>query len=155
MNLCSGLRWGRFRTRSQSGISVVTRPSVSSASPHADGGLARPQQGQQRVAGRGGPRHGQRRAFGQPGQRARCQRQPGLRGGRGGPQHRDRVMGRVGRPGQHHLAVLFHHSVRQRAPVGRAAPQPPRARPAAQPIGLAEGVIDRVDHGPRGAGRHA
>ena len=130
MNLCSGLRCGRFRTRSQSGISAVIRPSVSSASQTPTAACAGAEQGEQRVAGRGGPRHRQRRALGQPGQRPRRQRQPGLRGGRGGPQHQDRVTGRVGRPGQHHLAVLFHHPVGERAAVGRATPQPPGTRPA-------------------------
>ena len=118
--------------------------------PHADRGLPGPEQGEQRVPGGRGPRDGQRRTFGQPVQSPRCQRQPGL-GGRGGrAQHQRRVAGRVGGPGQHHLAVLFHHAVRERAAFGLTAPQPA----AAQPVGLAEGVIGRVGDGPRGAGQH-
>ena len=151
VNRCSGLRCGRFRTRSQSGISAVIRPSWSRASHTPTAAWPGAEQREQRVAGRRGPRHRQRRAVGQPGQRARRQRQPGLRGGSRGAQHQGRVPGRVRRPGQHHLAVLFHHPVRERAALDPAAAQPGPA----QPVRLAEGVLGRVGHGPPGPGQHA
>ena len=59
-------------------------------------------------------------------------------------------MGRIGHPGQDDLAVLFHHPVRQRAALGAAAAQPSPA----EPVRLAESMIDRVRDGTRGARQH-
>ena len=118
--------------------------------PDADRGLAGAQQGEQRVPGRRGPGDGQRRAFGQPVQGPRRQRQAGLRGRGGRAQDERGIADRVGGAGQHHLAVLFHHSVRERAALGPAAAQPAPA----YPVRLAEGVINRVRDGTRGPRQH-
>ncbi len=114
------------------------------------------EQGEQRVAGVARPRDGQRRALGQPGQGPGRERQADLGGRGGGPQHQDRIGRRRRRPGQHDLAVLLDHAVGQRPAVQLAAPHPDPQRAApAGPVGLPEGVIDRVGHGPARAGQLA
>ncbi len=119
--------------------------------PDADRRLAGAEQRDQGVPRLGRPRHRKRRAAGQPAQGARRERQPGLRGGGRGPQHQHRIVLRLGRSGQHDLAVLFDHAVGERLPLGL----PLAARAGGQPVGLAERVIRGVGHGPGRAGQRA
>ena len=151
MKRCSGLRCGRFLhplpvrdQRGQQSLLVERLPDRDRARPG-------PEQREQRVAGVGRPRDRHRRALGQPGQGARRERQAGLRGRGGGPQHEHRVGLRHGRAGQDHLAVLLDHAVGER-PAIQLAPSHPHAEGAAAagPVGLAEGVIDRVGDGAAG-----
>ena len=153
---CSGLRCGPVADplpvrdqRGQQALLVERLPDRDRARPGAE-------QRQQRVAGVGRPRDRQRRALGQPGQRPRRERQPDLGGRGGGPQHQHRVGRRHRRPGQDDLAVLLDHAVGER-PAVRLAPAHPDAEgaAAARPVGLAEGVIDRVGDGPARAGQLA
>src|SRR3984957_15320471 len=155
---CSGLRWGRFLTRSQSGISVASRPSWSSASQTAIALAPAPSSASRALRASGG--HGidsgghsasRARARGAIGSPTRAgpggARSTRTRGGHPHPQRR--VGPRPPRPGQDPLAFLLDHAVGERPPVRLASSHPDAERPAAaRPVGLAEGVIDRVGDGP-------
>ena len=119
VQVCTGLRCGRQRTRSQSGSSRVIRPSASSASQTGDGGLPRAEQGDELLAGLGGPGHGQRPGGGgEPAYGVQGERQPGLGGGGGGPQRQHGVAFGAGGAGEHHLAVLLDDALGERAALG-------------------------------------
>ena len=148
--------------------------------PDADRGLAGAEQRKQCVPCAGGPGDWQRRAVGQPGQRPRGQGEPRLGGRCRRPQRQRRVTGRVGGPGEHHVAVLLDQALGQWAAKGadggNTAPGQPSAgqaetgssrpgapspaqpgRPAcpacpasAAAVGLPERLVERVGDGAPG-----
>ncbi len=89
------------------------------------------------------------------------ERQPGLGGGRGGAQGEDGVAVGAGGPGEDHLAVGLHHTVRERSALRRglgaaegaaehgAEPGPDRAG-AQHPVDLAPGDVGGVRDRARG-----
>ena len=132
------------------------QPLLVERLPDRDRARPGPEQGKQLIAGLGRPGNRQRRALRQPGQGTGRERQADLRRRGGRPQDEHRILLRHGGAGQDHLAVLLDHPVGERAAV-QLAPSHPHAKsaPAAGPVGLPEGVIDRVGDGTARAGQLA